>query len=86
MSEKYPPVGHPLQKLAARLTELLDEDHWAECEVLLLEAWNTRRDSKPYKWKTYEDWWGVFGKIFDYDTEEEVSLRGIFNAARERKE
>ena len=29
---------HPLQRLGARLTELLDEDQWAECEALLLEA------------------------------------------------
>lgn len=34
-----PPEGHPLRKLGARLTELLDEDHWAECERLLLEGW-----------------------------------------------
>lgn len=34
-----PPMGHPLQKLGARLGELLDEDHWAECERLLLEGW-----------------------------------------------
>jgi hypothetical protein len=26
------------QKLGARLTELLDEDQWAECEALLLAA------------------------------------------------
>lgn len=36
---KLPPMGHPLQKLGARLGELLDEDHWAECERLLLEGW-----------------------------------------------
>ena len=36
---KLPPMGHPLQKLGARLTELLDEDQWAECERLLLEGW-----------------------------------------------
>lgn len=28
----------PLQKLARRLTELLDEDQWAECEALLIAA------------------------------------------------
>ena len=28
----------PLQKLAKRLTELLDEDQWAECEALLIAA------------------------------------------------
>lgn len=36
---ELPPTGHPLQKLGARLCELLDEDHWAECERLLLEGW-----------------------------------------------
>ena len=36
---ELPPMGHPLQKLGARLGELLDEDHWAECERLLLEGW-----------------------------------------------
>lgn len=29
---------HPLHRLGARLTELLDDDHWAECERLLLES------------------------------------------------
>lgn len=27
-----------LQKLGARLAELLDEDQWAECEALLIKA------------------------------------------------
>lgn len=27
-----------LQRLGARLAELLDEDQWAECEALLLAA------------------------------------------------
>lgn len=36
---ELPPMGHPLQKLGARLAELLDEDHWAECERLLIEGW-----------------------------------------------
>lgn len=36
---ELPPMGHPLQKLGARLGELLDEDQWAECERLLLEGW-----------------------------------------------
>ena len=30
--------AEPLQKLGARLAELLDEDQWAECEGLLLAA------------------------------------------------
>lgn len=37
--KSLPPMGHPLRKLGARLTELLDEDQWAECERLLLEGW-----------------------------------------------
>jgi hypothetical protein len=48
------PVGlHPttqfsaLQKLAARLAELLDEDHWAECEEMLLEIENGPWTSMP---------------------------------------
>lgn len=36
---ELPPEGHPLHKLGARLTELLDEDQWAACERLLLEGW-----------------------------------------------
>lgn len=36
---ELPPEGHPLHKLGARLTELLDEDQWASCERLLLEGW-----------------------------------------------
>ena len=36
---ELPPMGHPLQKLGARLGKLLDEDHWSECERLLLEGW-----------------------------------------------
>lgn len=82
MSEEYPPVGHPLQKLAARLTELLDEDYWADCEVLLLEAWNARPDSKPYKFDKYNEalkddkYIGCFPGAFEAG----------FKAARERKE
>ena len=36
--KELPPPGHPLNKLATRLGELLDEDQWAECETLLLKA------------------------------------------------
>jgi acetyl-CoA carboxylase beta subunit len=35
----------PLQKLARRLTELLDEDQWAECEALLIAAGLTHNAS-----------------------------------------
>ena len=35
---ELPPPGHPLNVLATRLGELLDEDQWAECEGLLLKA------------------------------------------------
>lgn len=37
--KSLPPMDHPLRKLGVRLTELLDDDHWAECERLLLEGW-----------------------------------------------
>ena len=37
--QDLPPMGHPLQKLGARLAVLLDEDVWAECEQLLLAGW-----------------------------------------------
>lgn len=37
--KSLPPMGHPLRKLGVRLTELLDEDQWAECDRLLLEGW-----------------------------------------------
>ena len=40
----------PLQKLAKRLTELLDEDQWAECEALLIAAGmthNARLTGRP---------------------------------------
>ena len=35
----HPPKYHPLSRLAVRLGELLDEDHWTECESLVLKAW-----------------------------------------------
>ena len=41
-----PPEAHPLRKLGQRLTELLDEDHWAECERLLLEGWIKSEEHK----------------------------------------
>lgn len=36
---ELPPEDHPLRQLGLRLGELLDEDHWAECERLLLKGW-----------------------------------------------
>lgn len=61
---ELPPEGHPLHKLGARLTELLDEDQWAACERLLLEGWahdaidrktgaNWRDDSSLQVWFPY---------------------------------
>ncbi len=41
--KELPPPGHPLNVLAARLGELLDEDQWAECERLLLKACADKR-------------------------------------------
>ena len=43
---ELPPEGHPLRKLGARLTELLDEHWWAECEALLLEGWECTEKEK----------------------------------------
>lgn len=34
-----PPDGHPLRELGKRLADLLDDDHWNNCEPLLLAAW-----------------------------------------------
>ncbi len=34
-----PPVGHPLQRLGARLADLLDADDWNNVEPMLLEVW-----------------------------------------------
>lgn len=58
---ELPPEGHPLHKLGARLTELLDEDQWAACERLLLEGWAhdaiareaavIRKDAERYRWR-----------------------------------
>ncbi len=48
----HPPTGHPLNRLAARLGELLDEDHWAECEALVLQAWQHDAIDR----KTGSDW------------------------------
>lgn len=48
----HPPTGHPLNRLAARLGELLDEDHWAECEALVLQAWQHDAIDR----KTGADW------------------------------
>lgn len=36
---ELPPDGHPLRVLGLRLGEMLDEDHWAEGERLLLKGW-----------------------------------------------
>lgn len=43
---ELPPSGHPLNVLATRLGELLDEDHWAECEGLLLKACAERKKER----------------------------------------
>lgn len=43
------------------------------------KAWNTRPDSKPYKFKTYWDFARSFGNEFP-------GREGTFNAGREHKE
>ena len=68
-----PPEGHPLRKLGIRLTELLDEHQWAECERLLLDGWShdaSDRDTGA-RWRTNSslDAW------FPYTHEELVRLR-----------
>ena len=44
--KELPPPGHPLNVLATRLGELLDEDHWAECEALILKACAARASER----------------------------------------
>ena len=49
-TEELNRVQDNLQKLGARLTALLDEDQWAECEALLLAAGvrpNVELSSRP---------------------------------------
>lgn len=67
LAETAPKVGdgetatlsQPLQKIGARLAELLDEDQWAECEALLLAASHqetyTARPPTPTGWSD-TDW------------------------------
>lgn len=38
-----PPEGHPLRELGELLADLLDSDHWNNCEPLLLDAWKLER-------------------------------------------
>ena len=49
--KELPPPGHPLNALATRLGELLDEDHWAECEALLLKACAARAKERAPHWR-----------------------------------
>lgn len=73
LDRSLPPAGHPLGKLGARLTELLDEDQWAECERLLLEGWAhdaADRDTGA-RWRansSLDEW-------FPYTHEELIRLR-----------
>lgn len=71
--KSLPPMDHPLRKLGVRLTELLDEDQWAECERLLLEGWAhdaADRDTGA-RWRansSLDEW-------FPYTHEEQARLR-----------
>lgn len=72
---ELPPEGHPLHKLGARLTELLDEDQWAECERLLLEGWELDAADRATgaRWRansSLEEW-------FPYTHEELARLRDL---------
>ena len=49
--KELPPPGHPLNVLATRLGELLDEDHWAECEALLLKACAASAKERAPHWR-----------------------------------
>jgi hypothetical protein len=40
---ELPPEGHPLRELGELLADYLNEDHWAKCEKLLLDAWDHER-------------------------------------------
>lgn len=51
-------------------------------EKLAIDAWNTRPDSKPYKWKTWKEWWGSL----PFDGKTTYKAADGFNAAREREE
>ena len=71
--KSLPPMGHPLRKLGVRLTELLDEDQWAECERLLLEGWEHDAADRATgaRWRansSLEEW-------FPYTHEELARLR-----------
>ena len=71
--KSLPPMGHPLRKLGVRLTELLDEDQWAECERLLLEGWEHDAADRATgaRWRansSLEEW-------FPYTDEELARLR-----------
>lgn len=41
--------------------------------------WNTRPDSKQYKWEDYDEWWSQPDSL-------DVSRKAVFIAAREIKE
>lgn len=51
----FPPSGHPLQKLGARLAELLDEDQFAECARLLLDGWDAAKIRSAPRWLDVAD-------------------------------
>jgi len=82
--KKMSSKDQPLKTLGNRLAEILDDDQWAQCEGLLLEVLDMYAPPE-YKYPTFEDWWTKFGKIFDYDIEEEQSICGFFKAFRELK-
>lgn len=52
---ELPPMEHPLRKLGAILTDLLDEDWWAMCEQMLLECWARESEIQRLKEWTEDD-------------------------------
>ncbi len=50
-------ASEPLSRLGARLTELLDENQWAECERMLIEAINAQvntTEGMVSRWQSIE--------------------------------
>jgi len=77
--KELPPPGHPLNALATRLGELLDEDHWAECEALLLKACAARAKERAAALEDVERW----KRAAESNIEENVGLRLAEEGAKE---
>lgn len=49
-----PPDGHPLRELGKRLADLLDDDHWNNCEPMLLAAWKQEQQMEAMVDRAHE--------------------------------